>query len=82
MRPVWPERFRELPAVARDDMDEVCGGVVGRALGHLTGAPWPAEGRTVIGMGGSGGNGVFADCENRFSSGDFGTMEKIGALVT
>lgn len=91
VRLVSPERFGELSAVARDDMDEVFGGPAGRALGYLTGAPWPAEGRPVIGMGGSGGNGVFADtgsrtvvavCKNRFSSGDFATMEKIGALVT
>ncbi|WP_141579174.1 serine hydrolase [Actinomadura sp. WMMA1423] len=90
VRLVSPERFRELSAVARDDMDEVFGAPAGRALGYLTGAPWPAEGRQVIGMGGSGGNGVNADVEsrtvvavskNRYTTGDFTTTRQIGTLI-
>ncbi|TYK50938.1 serine hydrolase domain-containing protein [Actinomadura decatromicini] len=91
VRLVSPERFRELSAVARDDHDEVFGGPAARALGFLVGAPWPAKGRTVIGWGGSGGNGVFADLasrtviaisKNRFTAGDFSTAKKISTPIT
>lgn len=88
VRLVSPERFRALSAVARDGMDEIFGGPASRALGFLIGAPWPAEGRTVIGWGGSG---VFADVESRtvvavsktrFAPGDFTAMNHLAPLLT
>ncbi|MET8543465.1 serine hydrolase domain-containing protein [Kitasatospora sp. NPDC004799] len=92
VRLVGEERLREVTALATDDVDQMVGFQVPRALGYNLGRPGadPRATPSVFGMPGMGGSAAYADTatgvsfaltKNRFFPGPATAVERIGELV-
>jgi CubicO group peptidase (beta-lactamase class C family) len=91
VRLVSPQRLREITAIAFEGQDEVAGFPTRMALGYGIGAIGDLDAPTVFGWGGSGGSGAYADTasslvfaltKNTLEQGQFGTFQKVGAVVS